>query len=65
MAKKSKSDLVDDLIDDSVKFSKSQILRSDKFMAYSDIISVCLQDDELISVHDLSARIDSFLKGKV
>lgn len=50
----------------SVKYySKSQIIRSKKFRDFTDIISVSIKDDELLSVEQAKKRIDDFLKGKV
>ncbi len=47
------------------KYSKNQILRSSKFADFTDIISISVKDDELLSCDEVQGSIDSFLKGKV
>lgn len=62
-----KKENLDEILDTNLqtKFTKNQVKRSAKFMKYRDIISVCMQDDELISLDELQEKIDKFLKGKV
>lgn len=48
-----------------ILFSKKQLLGSEKFGGYRDILSVLLKDEREYSVESAKQMIDNYLKGKV
>lgn len=47
------------------KFTKNQIKRAKKFKNYADIITVCIKEDEMLTITQAQKRVEDFLKGKV
>lgn len=48
-----------------IKFTKSQILKSARYSARKDALSVLLEEDKLYSHEDVAKILDKFLKKKV
>ena len=57
MAKKGKSL-------ETPKFTKSQLLKSNKYSKRRDLLNVILKE-ELYSIEEVNSLIESFMKGKV
>lgn len=49
----------------AAKFSKAQILRSDRYAKRRDLLSAILEDGKNYSVEEIDSKISKFLKGKV
>lgn len=47
------------------KFSKEQILKSEKYKDKRDLINALLKEDKRYSLSDVDKLIDDFMKGKV
>lgn len=47
------------------KFSKSQLINSQRFSKRRDLLNAVLKDDEQYSIAEAQAAIDKFMKGKV
>ncbi len=47
------------------KYGKNDIIKSNKFAEYVDVLHVILEDDKLYSVDEVKSLIEKFLKGKV
>lgn len=50
---------------DEYKFSKKQLMSSEQFKNYKDILSVVINDNEELSLKETKERIEKFMKGKV
>ncbi len=49
----------------SARFSKEQILRSEKYAKRRDLLTAILKDDRAYTLADVDALIEKFMKGKV
>ena len=47
------------------KFNKTQILKSQRYINRSDILSVILKDGETYTQSEIERLMDEFMKGKV
>lgn len=47
------------------KFSKEQMLKSEKYKDERDLINALLKEDNKYSLSDVDKLIDDFMKGKV
>lgn len=47
------------------KFSKEQLLKSQKYKDERDLINALLKEDKKYSLSDVDKIIDDFMKGKV
>lgn len=47
------------------KFSKEQMLKSEKYKDEKDLINALLKEDNKYSLSDVDKLIDDFMKGKV
>jgi len=47
------------------KFSKEQLLKSQKYKDERDLINALLKEDKKYSLSDVDKLIDEFMKGKV
>lgn len=47
------------------KFTKQQIITSNKFKHRVDLINTLLKDDELYTINQVEEKINKFLKRKV
>lgn len=47
------------------KFSKEQLLKSQKYKNERDLINALLKEDKKYSLSDVDKIIDDFMKGKV
>ena len=47
------------------KFSKEQLLKSQKYKDERDLINALLKEDKKYSLSDVDKLIDDFMKGKV
>lgn len=48
-----------------ILFSKKQLINSEKFVGYQDILSALLEDGKEYSVEAAARIVDNYLKGKV
>ncbi len=46
-------------------FSKEQLINSNSFAQYRDLLTVVIQDNERISKQEAKKRIETFLKRRV
>ena len=46
-------------------FSKEQLINSNSFTQYRDLLTVVIQDNERISKQEAKKRIETFLKRRV
>ena len=47
------------------RFSKDQLIRSERFREYRDILSAVLLDSKMYTVDEAETAVKKFLKGKV
>lgn len=47
------------------KFSKEQLLRSERYRDRRDLLGVLLKDGKLYSIKETDALLNKFMKGKV
>lgn len=67
MAPRKKKTSVEEVAEVKVesKFSKSQLINSQRFSKRRDLLNAVLKDDEQYSIAEAQAAIDKFMKGKV
>lgn len=63
MAKK--SEMANLEVDDASKFSKEQILKSQRYHERRDLLTALLKDGKQYSHVEVQTLIDDFMKGKV
>lgn len=47
------------------KFSKEQLIRSDRFANRRDLLGALLKDGKLYSIEEVETAIEHYMKGKV
>lgn len=48
-----------------VKFPKSAILESKRFLIYRDVLSAILEEDKEYTIPEVEKLLDTWMKGKV
>ena len=49
----------------AVKYSKEQLIRSERYMRRRDLLGVLLQDGKVYTLEEVDTLLDNFMKGKV
>ncbi|MBQ8248497.1 MAG: hypothetical protein IJY93_01260 [Clostridia bacterium] len=49
----------------AIKYSKEQLIRSDRYMKRRDLLGALLKDDERYTFTEVDAMVDHYMKGKV
>ncbi len=49
----------------TAKFSKDELVNSNKFVDYVDVLNAILEDEKTYTIEETENIIDKFLKGKV
>lgn len=49
----------------TVKYSKEQLVGSDRYMKRRDLLGVLLKDGERYTLEEVDAKLDNYMKGKV
>ncbi len=49
----------------AVKYSKEQLIRSDRYMKRRDLLGALLKDGERYTLEEVDAKLDNYMKGKV
>jgi len=51
--------------DETTKFYKKQLVASNKYSRYKDLLNAVLKDDSTYSIDEVDELIENFMKGKV
>lgn len=49
----------------TVKYSKEQLIGSDRYMKRRDLLGALLKDGERYTLEEVDAKLDNYMKGKV
>ena len=49
----------------ALKFSKEQLIRSDRFAKRRDLLGALLKDGKLYSIEEVETAIEHYMKGEV
>jgi len=49
----------------AIKYSKEQLIRSDRYMKRRDLLGALLKDGERYTLAEVDAKLDTYMKGKV
>lgn len=49
----------------AIKYSKEQLIRSERYMKRRDLVGALLKDGKAYSLEEVDALLDNYMKGKV
>ena len=65
MSKMNSKNIEEKAPSDILVFNKEQIIRSDRYTLYRDILNVLLEENKQYSIKEVDDLISKFMKGKV